>query len=91
MNDLTTEVIAFRDARDWGQYHTSPQLAAALAIEAAELQELYLWGTEPDLERVAEEVADVMIYALTLAHNYELDIEDVVRAKMAKNAVKYPV
>ena len=90
MNVLTAEIIAFRDAREWGQFHTPPQLAAALSIEAAELQETMLWGKPPS-SRTTLELADVLIYALTLCHDLGLDPEDIVRGKLEFNAERYPV
>ncbi len=64
-----------------------------LSIEAAELNELFLWKSpeEADLGRVKEELADVIGFALLLAHHYEIDIREIVEAKLKKNAEKYPV
>jgi NTP pyrophosphatase (non-canonical NTP hydrolase) len=92
-NDLTRELIAFRDAREWGQYHNSKDLALALSIEASELLELFLWKSaeQVDPERLKEELADVLAYALMLAHNHQLDIGEIIRHKMHLNAQKYPV
>ena len=87
---------AFRDARDWGQFHDPKNLAVALSIEAAELNEVFLWGTteearDADRGRVREELADVLAYALLLADTFEMDPEEIVLQKIRKNEEKYPV
>jgi len=86
----------FRDERDWGQFHDSKNLALALSIEAAELNELFLWKNESDSEgvdrqRLREELADVFAYAIMLAGRHDLDVSDIVKEKIKKNAKKYPV
>lgn len=101
IQDLIDELIAFRDAREWEQFHTPRNLAAALAIEAAELQEEMLWksdrevaelvGSSSGRERVSEEIADVMIYALLFCEAVGVEPISAVRAKLQKNAAKYPV
>lgn len=91
---LTAELVAFRDARDWAQYHTPRDLALALSIEAAELNELFLWKTslaEVETARLREELADVFAYAFMLAERLDFDVAEIVRAKMVLNARKYPV
>ena len=98
---LTRDILDFRDERDWAQFHTPRNLAAALAIEAAELQELTLWKTseevraylqrETNLERMSDEIADVMIFTLLLAHETGVDLPEAIRSKLRKNAEKYPV
>ena len=96
MNDfeeLTRFVKDFIDARDWGQFHNPKDLALALSIEAAELNESFLWKKpeEAKPEKVREELADVIIYALLLAEKYGWDIPSIVKDKMEENAAKYPV
>ncbi len=93
MKELTQLLVDFRDARDWEQFHNSKDLALALSIEAAELNELFLWkkSEDADVEKVKEELADVFAYALLLAHSYGLNVEEIVRAKIEKNGQKYPV
>lgn len=90
---ITAEIIKFRDERDWEQFHNGKDLALALSIEAAELNQLFLWKSADDVnvERVKEELADIFNYALLLAHKYELDVEEIVMSKISKNAEKYPV
>ena len=93
---LIQALVQFRDERDWAQFHDSKNLAAAIGIEAAELNELFLWKTnkeseEVDRERIKEELADVIAYALMLAHKHGIDVKEAVLEKIAKNATKYPV
>lgn len=87
---LVAEVEAFRDERDWMIYHTPANLAASISIEAAELLELFQWGRVPDTPDLADELADVLIYALSMASVCGLDVSTIIRRKMEKNAVKYP-
>lgn len=91
MQDIIEELVAFRNARKWGKHHTEAELARALIIEAAELNELLLWGEEADQERYKEEVADVLIYALYLCEKRGIDPEQAILEKIEKNAIKYPV
>ena len=86
----------FRDEREWGQFHDSKNLALALSIEAAELNELFLWKKEDEAEQVdraklREELADVFAYAIMLAGRHGLEVSDILKEKIAKNAAKYPV
>lgn len=86
----------FRDDRDWAQFHDSKNLALALSIEAAELNELFLWKKDDDAEKVdkqrlREELADVFAYAIMLAGRHELDVSEIVKEKIEQNAKKYPV
>ena len=86
----------FRDDRDWSQFHDSKNLALALSIEAAELNELFLWKKDAeseavDKQRLREELADVFAYALMLAGRHGFDVSQIVKDKVALNAKKYPV
>lgn len=93
---LIQQLIAFRDERDWAQFHDAKNLALALSIEAAELNELFLWkNSETDIdsidrEKLSDELADVLSFALLLADRLQLDPKAIVEAKIAKNAEKYP-
>jgi NTP pyrophosphatase (non-canonical NTP hydrolase) len=96
IKSLTKYLIEFRDERNWEQFHTSKDLATALSIEAAELNELFLWKTpaeaeQVDQEKIADELADVLVYALMLAHKKGFNVEEIIRNKMKKNGEKYPV
>jgi dCTP diphosphatase len=97
--ELQAEVRRFRDERDWQRFHTLKDLAAALAVEAAELQEELLWvRPEEEADRlaarrhdIAAELADVVILALSFAETANLDLAAAVRAKITENAERYPV
>ena len=96
IQDLTELLVQFRDERDWGQFHDSKNLALALSIEAAELNELYLWKKESESEkidkiRLKEELADVFAYAFMLAEKNNLSVVEIVKEKIVKNGKKYPV
>jgi NTP pyrophosphatase (non-canonical NTP hydrolase) len=95
-NKVISELIKFRDERDCKQFHDSKNLASAISIEAAELNELYLWKTikeseEVDINRVKEELADVLSFAFLLAEKHNLDPFEIVSDKIKLNAEKYPV
>lgn len=93
IKQLTQEIIDFRNARDWEQFHNSKDLAVAISIEASELLQLFLWKDNEDfhIEDLKDELADVLICSLMLAHKHQLDVSDIIRNKMEKNAKKYPV
>lgn len=91
MDDLIRDLIAFRDAREWGQFHTPPNLAAQLSVEAGELLDRFKWGRPWDHSDVCEEVADVLIYALTMCYELGVSPESIIRRKVEMNEAKYPV
>ena len=101
LQELRDLVLRFRDERDWDQCHQPKELVAGLQIEAAALAELFLWKTSDEVElemrdedfreRLADELADVQTFLLYLAHASQVDLDEAVRAKLAKNAKKYPV
>ena len=93
MNEALSRLRQFRDDRDWKQFHNPKDLSLALSVEAAELLELFLWKSpeEADANKVKEELADVIAYALLLADTYDLDVEQIVLDKINQNEKKYPV
>lgn len=93
LDQIIHELVAFRDARDWKQFHNPKDLTLALSIEANELLEQFLWknATEADVEKIKYELADVFAYALLLANHYEFDISSIIREKIELNGKKYPV
>jgi NTP pyrophosphatase (non-canonical NTP hydrolase) len=95
-NKVIKELMEFRNDRDWEQFHDSKNLALAISIEAAELNELFLWKKDSEvedvkIERLKEELADILSYSIMLAEKHNLDIFDIVSEKIKKNALKYPV
>ncbi len=99
--ELKGRVLAFARERDWEQFHAPKNLSMALAAEAGELMEHFLWST-PEAScahvadpvkraKIAEELADVVIYALEFANVAQIDVAAAIEAKMAANALKYPV
>ena len=93
INEITQALIAFRDERDWAQFHSPKDLALALSIEANELLEAFLWKTseQADPAKVKEELADVFAFAFLLSERYGLDVKQIVFEKIAKNSQNYPV
>ena len=93
MNRETIERIRkFTADRDWDQFHSPANLAKSISIEANELLECFQWDEENyDLEHVKEELADVIVYCQDMLDKLELDVDEIVNAKMAKNEAKYPV
>ena len=91
MDDLKGELIKFQRERDWKKFHTPENLAKSISIEAAELLEHFQWQKEYDEGEVADELADVLIYCLYMADALDLDVREIIRNKMKKNAIKYPV
>ena len=93
---LMSELQKFRDARNWDQFHNSKDLALAISIEAAELNELFLWKTVEESEKVdknklKEELADVFTFSLLLAGKHGFDVREMILEKIRKNNEKYPV
>lgn len=99
MKDLIQTLIDFRRERDWEQYHNPKDLSMSIAIEAAELMQEFQWKTSSEVQEhieknkdmVADEIADIMTYLLLLATDLDLDMENIIRSKMSKNAKKYPI
>lgn len=99
--DLTRILIEFRDKRGWKRYHTPRNLAISAAIELGEMLELFQWKDDREIEeqlknesyreRVGEEISDVIIYLLILAHECGIDVERALLSKIEKNERKYPV
>ena len=98
LEELALELRRFAGERQWEEYHTPKNLAAALIVEAAELLEHFQWLTPEQSqelppesrEAVAQEIADVLIYLTRLADRLQIDMLAAASAKMELNAVKYP-
>lgn len=91
MNEIKDELIKFQMERHWRKFHTPENLAVSISIEAAELLEHFQWGKEYDVGEVSEELADVLIYCLYMAYALDLDVKEIIRNKMEKNEIKYPI
>lgn len=100
--ELKSRILAFAQERDWEKFHTLKNLSMALAAEAGELMEHFLWveGAEASAaalalpsrrQKIEEELADVIIYALEFANISGLDVSGAIERKMRVNAQKYPV
>lgn len=95
-DETIQRVLQFRDDRDWLQFHTPKDLAISLSLEAAELLEIFQWsGTDVEcrdkLDKVREELADVLSYCILMADVCGLDLDEIMNAKIDRNAAKYPV
>lgn len=90
---LKDKIKEFVRERDWEQFHNAKDLALALSIEASELNECFLWKShnQAKIEEVKDELADILIYAILFADKYNLNITDIIKEKIEKNAAKYPV
>ena len=93
MNKETVDIIRkFIADRDWDKFHSPGNLAKSISIEANELLECFQWSdTDYDPEHVKEELADVIIYCQDMLDKLGLNADDIVRAKIVKNAAKYPI
>jgi NTP pyrophosphatase (non-canonical NTP hydrolase) len=96
IEEITNELIEFRNERNWAQFHDSKNLAVALSIEAAELNELFLWkdlaeSEQVNREKIKEELADIFAYAFLMAEKHRLDVKQIVLDKIKRNGEKYPV
>ncbi len=101
IEQLKMKVKKFRDERNWKKFHDPKNLSIALAVESAELQELFLWksgsgvrqllSSEKGKQKVKDELADILIYLLYLSDESGIDLSEAVRAKLSLNNKKYPV
>ena len=90
---ILNELRQFNIDRDWDQFHNGKDLAIGLSVEAAELLECFLWKNPEDanIDKIREELADVLNYAFQMADKYNLDIKQIMLEKIQRNALKYPV
>ena len=101
IEQLKVMIKKFRDDRNWKQFHDLKNLSIALAVEAAELQELFLWKSESGVkqllssekgnQKIRDELADIQIYLLYLSDESGIDLSEAVKAKLSINNKKYPV
>ncbi|RID81531.1 nucleotide pyrophosphohydrolase [Peribacillus asahii] len=93
---LIKEIVEFRDKRDWKQFHNPKDLAISLSLEASELLENFQWKTseaaiDDNIDNIIDELADVVIYALLMSNELEINLEQAIKRKIRKNSQKYPV
>lgn len=99
LENLVNRILAFRDARDWKQFHNPKDSSISLALEAAEVLEHFQWKSADEMntyvqtnkDDVGEELADVLYWILLMAHDLDIDVLDALDKKMKVNEAKYPV
>lgn len=99
LQDITQQIVSFRDARDWKQFHGLKDIALSLMLEAGEVGEIFQFRNEAEIarnldalkERMGEELSDVLYWTLLMAHDSGIDLEAAFERKMAGNADKYPL
>jgi dCTP diphosphatase len=99
ISELTAQIQAFMDARDWRKFHNAKDLAVAISAEAGELMQHFVWQQDDQIERrlenhreeIASEIADVAILLFEFADHLGMNLGEVMQVKIARNAVRYPV
>ena len=93
IQEITHELLKFRNDRDWEQFHNSKDLALAINVEAGELLELFLWKSPDDVneEKLKEELADIFAFSFLLAEKNCFDVKQIVLDKIKLNGEKYPI
>jgi len=99
LRSLTNAILAFREERDWAQFHKPKDMALSLMLEAGELAEHFQWKSEAEVRahidakraELGDELADVLYWVLLMAHDFGVDLGAAFASKMAKNAAKYPI
>ena len=99
LEDLTARIIAFRQARDWAQFHNPKDVALSLVLEATEVMEHFQWKNPEQIQEhiqthrddIADEIADVFYWVLLMSHDLGIDPVEALKKKIEKNEKKYPV
>jgi NTP pyrophosphatase (non-canonical NTP hydrolase) len=96
IQDTINKILQFRDDRNWKQFHNPKDLAISISLEAAELLEVFQWSAEDvncteKMDKIREELADVINYCVLMADACGLDLDEIVQAKIIRNNEKYPV
>ena len=94
--ETAEKILSFRNERNWSQFHNPKDLAISVSLEAAELLECFQWsGSDTEVTKklgaMKEELSDIFIYSILLADRLKINLDEVIQAKIAKNAEKYPV
>ncbi|ENZ5656014.1 nucleotide pyrophosphohydrolase [Enterococcus hirae] len=84
--DSMAKVNQFRDERNWRQFHNEKDLAISISLEASELLELFQWKQPEEVKETS-----LLIYSYMMADNLQLDLDEIIEEKLAKNKLKYPV
>lgn len=98
IKDLTKRIIAFRNARDWKQFHNPKDCALSLVLEAGEVMEHFQWKNAEEMQahikehrkEIGEELADVLYWVLLISNDLDIDIFEAAKQKMKRNEEKYP-
>lgn len=99
IKNLTQRIIAFRDARDWKQFHNPKDVSLSLVLEAGEVMEHFQWKSKEEIEKyvieakgeIGEELADVLYWVLLMSHDLKINILEALDKKISINESKYPV
>ena len=99
IQDLIQKIVAFRDARDWKQFHNPKDMALSLMLEAGEVGEHFQWKNKEEIDQyikdhkedIGEELADVLYWVLLLSHDLDINVLESFDKKMIKNEAKYPI
>lgn len=99
LSEFQKKVVAFRDARDWKQFHNPKDVALSLVLEAAEVMEHFQWKNDKEIKEhirkhkseIGDELADVLYWVLLMAHDMDIDLNKAFSSKMKKNEKKYPL
>jgi dCTP diphosphatase len=99
LEELTKRIVAFRDARDWKQFHNPKDLAISLVLEAGEVMEHFQWKSKEEMDKyvlehkdeIGEELADTLYWILLMSHDLNIDVIKSFEKKMEKNEDKYSV
>jgi NTP pyrophosphatase (non-canonical NTP hydrolase) len=99
IKELTERIIAFRNAREWKQFHNPKDVALSMVLEAGEVMEHFQWKSKEEIEEyvktnkaeIGEEIADVLYWVLLMSHDLDIDVMEALEKKIKKNEEKYPV
>jgi NTP pyrophosphatase (non-canonical NTP hydrolase) len=99
IKELTKTIVAFRNARNWKQFHNPKDMSLSLVLEATEVMEHFQWKNESEIKKyigtnkkeIGDELADVLYWVLLMSHDLKIDLPKAFNKKMLKNAKKYPI
>jgi NTP pyrophosphatase (non-canonical NTP hydrolase) len=99
LQEITTQIVSFRDARDWKQFHGLKDIALSMMLEAGEVGEIFQFKTDVEIsdkldslkDRLGDELSDVLYWTLLMAHDSGVNLEEAFARKMSRNEAKYPL